>query len=178
MSQTIDEPTEDAIPSETPEVLEPALDPIAEMQAEIEKWKDHALRNAAELDNFRKRSARDMQESRAYANADLLRTLIPILDNFEMGLEAARAESEQSMIYMGLSMVRRQFADFLREMGAEEIPAEGQPFDPNVHEAVSHEASDEIAEGTVIRVLRRGFKLKERLLRAATVIVSSGAPQS
>lgn len=176
MSQTIDEPTDEAIPTETPEVMDPASDPIAEMQVEVEKWRDHALRNAAELDNFRKRSARDMQESRAYANTDLLRTLIPILDNFEMGLEAARAESEKSMIYMGLNMVRRQFADFLREMGAEEIPAEGQPFDPNLHEAVSHEASPEIAEGIIIRVLRRGYKLKDRLLRAATVIVSSGPP--
>lgn len=181
MSQTTEDTINEAIPAETPEVIDPAsetpMDPIAEMQAEVEKWKDHALRSAAELDNFRKRSARDMQEARAYANADLLRSLLPILDNFEMGLDAAKAESEKSMIYMGLSMVRRQLSDFLREMGAEEIPTEGKAFDPNLHEAVSQEASTEVAEGTVLRVLRRGFKLKDRLLRAATVIVSSGAPQ-
>jgi molecular chaperone GrpE len=178
MSQTSEEPIHEALPIETPEVMDPASDPITEMQAEVEKWKDHALRSAAELDNFRKRSARDMQEARAYANADLLRSLLPILDNFEMGLDAAKAESEKSMIYMGLSMVRRQLSDFLREMGAEEIPSEGKPFDPNLHEAVSQEASTEVAEGTVLRVLRRGFKLKDRLLRAATVIVSSGEPNS
>ena len=103
---------------------EPAapLDPIAELTAEVDKWKDTALRSAAELDNYRKRVARDMQDSRAYANADLLGDLLPILDNFEMGLDAAKAESEKSMIYIGLSMVRRQLADFLRDVGVEEVP--------------------------------------------------------
>lgn len=181
MSQTTEETIDEAVPAETPEVIAPAtespVDPMAELQAEVEKWKDHALRSAAELDNFRKRSARDMQEARAYANADLLRALLPILDNFEMGLEAAKVENEKSMIYMGMSMVSRQLNDYLRDMGAEEVPAEGKTFDPNLHEAVSQEASTEIAEGTVLRVLRRGFKLKDRLLRAATVIVSSGAPK-
>lgn len=145
------------------------------LTAEVEKWKDIALRNAAELDNYRKRVARDMQDSRAYANTDLLRSILPIMDNFEMGLEAARAESEQSMIYMGLSMVRRQFADFMKDMGVEELNPQGAAFDPNLHEAVSQEVSADVPEGTVLRVLRRGFKLKERLLRAATVVVSSGS---
>jgi molecular chaperone GrpE len=153
-----------------------AADPIAELQAEVAKWKDTALRSAAELDNYRKRVARDMQDNRAYANADLLRELFPILDNFEMGLDAAKAESEKSMIYIGLSMVRRQLADFLRDAGVEEVPGQGAPFDPNVHEAVSHEASADQPEGTILKVMRRGFKLKDRLLRAATVSVSSGPP--
>ena len=73
-----------------------AQDPTAGLKAEVEKWKDLALSTAAELDNFRKRSSRDMQDARAYANADLLRGLLPILDTFEMGLEAARAESEKA----------------------------------------------------------------------------------
>ncbi|WP_009965688.1 nucleotide exchange factor GrpE [Verrucomicrobium spinosum] len=153
-----------------------AADPISELQAEVAKWKDSALRTAAELDNYRKRVARETQESRAYANADLLRDLFPILDNFEMGLDAAKAESEKSMIYIGLSMVRRQLADFLRDAGVEEVPGQGAKFDPNVHEAVSHEASADQPEGTILKVMRRGFKLKDRLLRAATVSVSSGPP--
>ncbi len=151
-----------------------APDPLAEARAEADKWKDMALRGAAELDNYRKRASRDLQEARAYGNADLLRSLLPILDNFEMGLEAARAENEKSMIYMGLSMVRRQISDFLKENGVDEVKAEGLPFDPHMHEAVSHEPSDEVADGSVLRVLRRGFKLKDRLLRAAAVSVSSG----
>jgi molecular chaperone GrpE len=91
-----------------------------------------------------------------------------------MGLEAARAESEKSMIFMGMSMVGRQLQDFLRESGVQEIEAQGKAFDPNIHEAVSQEASAEIAEGTILRVTRRGYKLKDRMLRAASVIVSSG----
>jgi molecular chaperone GrpE len=159
-------PAEDAAP----------LDPITALTQEVERWKDMAYRSQAELDNFRKRSAREAQETRAYANADLLRALFPILDNFDMGLEAARAESEKSMIFMGMSMVSRQLQDFLRESGVQEIESLGKTFDPNLHEAVAQEASASIPEGTVIRVTRRGYKLKDRLLRAASVIVSSGPP--
>lgn len=156
-----------------------AADPLKDAQAEIAKWKDISLRTAAELDNYRKRVARDVQDARAYGNADLLRALIPILDNFEMGLDAARAENEKSMIFQGLSMVRRQLQDFLREQGVEEINSQDQKFDPNLHEAVSQEASAAKPEGTILRVMRRGFKLKDRLLRPAMVVVSSGnaAPQ-
>lgn len=150
------------------------LDPITALTQEAERWKDMAYRSQAELDNFRKRSAREAQETRAYANGDLLRALFPILDNFDMGLEAARAESEKSMIFMGMSMVSRQLQDFLRESGVQEVEAQGKVFDPNLHEAVAQEASPTVPEGTIIRVTRRGYKLKDRLLRAASVIVSSG----
>jgi molecular chaperone GrpE (heat shock protein) len=141
-------------------------------------WKDLAYRSQAELDNFRKRAAREAQEARAYANADLLRSLLPIMDNFEMGLEAAKAESEKSMIYMGMSMVQRQIQDFLREQGVQEIDTLGKTFDVHVHEAVAPEASATVPEGTIIRATRRGFRMKERLLRPASVIVSSGPPSS
>ena len=181
MSQAVDEaPTPDSAapaPQEEPFVetaAEAPADPVAELKAEAEKWKDLALRTAAELDNFRKRSSRDMQDARAYANADLLRGLLPILDTFEMGLEAARAESEQSIVFQGLKMVQGMFGNFLRDLGVEEVPAEGKPFDPNLHEALSTEASDTVPDHTVIRVQRRGYRLKERLLRPANVVVSSG----
>ncbi len=153
---------------------EAAADPLAQALQEAAQWKDLAYRNAAELDNFRKRAAREAQETRAYANADLLRAILPVLDNFEMGLEAARAESETSMIFMGMSMVQRQLADFLRDMGVQEVEALGRAFDPNLHDAVAQEASADVPEGTVLRVTRRGYKLKDRLLRAASVVVSSG----
>ncbi|MBX7208957.1 MAG: nucleotide exchange factor GrpE [Verrucomicrobiaceae bacterium] len=153
-------------------------DPVSTLQAEAARWKDLAYRSQAELDNYRKRAAREAQEARSYANADLLRALLPVLDNFEMGLEAARAESEKSMIYMGMAMVQRQIQDFLREMGVQEIEAHGKPFDPNLHDAVSQEASDLFAEGTVLRVTRRGYRLKERLLRPSSVVVSSGSARS
>lgn len=144
------------------------------MQAEMERWRDLAYRSQAELDNFRKRVAREQQETRAYANADLLRSLIPIMDNFAMGLDAARAESEKSIVFMGMSMVHKQIEDFLRDMGVQEIEAQGKTFDPNLHEAMAQEASADVPEGVILRVMRRGYKLKDRLLRAACVVVSSG----
>ena len=152
---------------------EPA-DPLAAAQAEIERWKDLAYRSQAELDNLRKRTARDIQDARSYANADLLRSLLSILDNFEMGLEAARSESEKSVIFMGMSMVQRQVKDFLTEQSVQEVEALGKPFDPNVHDAVAQEASADQPEGMVLRVGRRGYRLKDRLLRPASVVVSSG----
>ncbi|WP_395751603.1 nucleotide exchange factor GrpE [Prosthecobacter sp.] len=177
---TTQQPSFEEVPN--PEATAPAedpapVDPMTALALEAERWKDMAYRSQAELDNFRKRSAREAQETRAYANADLLRALFPILDNFDMGLEAARAESEKSMIFMGMSMVSRQLQDFLRESGVQEVEAQGKVFDPNLHEAVAQEASASVPEGTILRVTRRGYKLKDRLLRAASVIVSSG-PQA
>jgi molecular chaperone GrpE len=160
-------------PREEP-FVETAEEATAGLKAEVEKWKDLALRTAAELDNFRKRSSREMQEARAYANADLLRGLFPILDTFQMGLEAARAESEQSIVFQGLKMVQGMFGNYLRDLGVEEVPAEGKVFDPNLHEALSTEPSDTVPDHTIIRVQRPGYKLKDRLLRPANVVVSSG----
>ncbi|MES2505339.1 MAG: nucleotide exchange factor GrpE [Verrucomicrobiota bacterium] len=174
--ETQPEIPESPVSVEAPEAApEATLSPLEAALADAAQWKDLAYRNAAELDNFRKRTTREAQETRSFANADLLRSLFPILDNFEMGLEAARAESEKSMIFMGMNMVHRQITDFLREQGVQEIEALGKPFDPNLHDAVSQEISAEAAEGTVLRVTRRGYKLKDRMLRAASVIVA-GAP--
>ena len=142
---------------------------------EAAQWKDAAHRAAAELDNFRKRTARDLQETVKYANAGLLESLLPVLDNFDYGMAAAKAESEGSNLYVGLSMVLRQVQDFLKDNGVEEIPAVGLTFDPNVHEAVSQQPSNTVAENTVISQTRRGYKLRDRLLRPASVIVSSGS---
>lgn len=183
MTEPSPETTQQTQPEEVPHaeatvVVEEAepLDPITALTQDVERWKDMAYRSQAELDNFRKRSAREAQETRSFANADLLRALFPILDNFDMGLEAARVESEKSMIFMGMSMVNRQFQDLLRESGVQEIEALGKAFDPNLHEAVAQEVSTEVAESIVIRVTRRGYKLKDRMLRPASVIVSSGPP--
>jgi molecular chaperone GrpE len=178
-TETADADAPDVLPPQEEAAMDEAsADPTAELKAEVEKWKDLALRSAAELDNFRKRSSRDMQDARAYANADLLRGLLPILDTFEMGLEAARAESEKSIVFQGLKMVQGMFGNYLRDLGVEEVPAAGLAFDPNLHEALSTEPSDTVPDHHIIRVQRRGYKLKDRLLRPANVVVSSGAPAS
>jgi len=146
-------------------------DPWEQLEAEAVKWKETALRTAADLDNFRKRAAREREEAVRFANQRLLEELLPVIDNFEMGMQAA-SKDQGSMIYIGMDMVRRQLAEFLSSQGAEEIPSDGKDFDPNVHEAVQQEESAEVPEGRVLRVVRRGFRLRDRLLRPATVVVS------
>jgi len=142
---------------------------------EVEKWKDHAARAQAELENYRKRMAREKGEAILYANRSLLEQLLPVIDNFEMGLQAARAaDGDQSMILQGMAMVRKQLDDFLSDQGVEVIPSDGVAFDPNVHEALKQEPSDSIPEGHIIFTMRRGYRLKDRILRAANVVVSAG----
>jgi molecular chaperone GrpE len=146
---------------------------FSQLQSDLERFRDLALRSQADFDNYRKRSAREKEEAVRYANSSLLEKLIPIIDNFELGLAAA-GSAEQSPILAGMSMVARQLSDFLTDAGVTSIDAMGQPFDPNIHEAIAHEASDTVPEGNVIRQMRKGFKLKDRLLRPANVIVSKG----
>ncbi len=147
-------------------------DPLAELEADVMKWRELAVRTAADLDNFRKRSAREREDAIRYANQGLLEDLLPVIDNFEMGMMAA-SQDKSSMIYIGMDMVRRQLNDFLGAQGVTEVPAEGRMFDPNVHEAVSQEPGEE--EGRILRVHRRGFMLRDRLLRPATVVVAKAA---
>ena len=149
--------------------------PLAALEADVMKWRELAVRTAADLDNFRKRSAREREDAIRYANQGLLEDLLPVIDNFEMGMLAA-SQDKSSMIYIGMDMVRRQMNDFLGNQGVTEIPAEGQMFNPNVHEAVAQEPGDE--EGRILRVHRRGFMLRDRLLRPATVVVAKSAMES
>jgi len=142
---------------------------------EIEKWKDMAARSQAELDNFRKRMAREKTEAIVYANRSLLEQLLPIIDNFEMGLKAAQdSEGDASMILQGMAMVRKQLDDFLTDQGVEVIESDGVEFDPNVHEALKQEPNNDVPEGVILYTMRRGYRLRDRILRAANVVVSSG----
>src|SRR3954464_12890203 len=160
------------------EKAEPALEPAAEpvedetegLQADLERFRDLALRTQADFENYKKRSAREKEEAVKYANRSLLEKLVSIIDNFELGLEAARGEGEKSPIFSGMSMVLKQLTDFLADSGLQPIHAVGQKFDPNLHEAIAHEPNGKIAEGTVIRQTRRGYKMKDRLLRPSSVV--------
>lgn len=145
-------------------------------EQEIEKWKSTALRTAAELENYRKRTARDLGEARKYGNSGLLRDLLPVIDNFSMGLQAA-SQDESSMIYQGMKMVNQQLIDFLENNGVKTVDPTGEKFDPNLHEAISQQETTEHEEGTIITVVRSGYTLNDRLLRPANVIVAA-APAS
>ena len=105
----------------------------------------------------------------------MLMYLDSIIDNFEMGLKAASsAEGDSSIILQGMSMVFKQIGDFLTDQGVEIVPSDGLAFDPNVHEALKQEPSSTVSEGHIIYTMRRGYRLKDRILRAANVVVSSG----
>ena len=158
-----------------------AVDESAEGEAEaavdeLQKWRDMAMRTAAEYDNYRKRCVKDREEFTRYATRGLLEELLPVVDNFEMGMMMA-GQDTSSMIYIGMSMVQKQLNDFMAGQGVEAIPTEvGQMFDHNIHEAIQSEPSDK-PEGTIIRILRRGYNLKGRLLRPVNVVVAA-APEA
>lgn len=159
-------------PSEDASAAQPDL------EAELAKFKDLALRAHAELDNFRKRAAREREEAIRFANARLLESLLPVLDSFDLGFQSAKASPEGAAIAAGFEMVRRQLGDWLRQAGVQIVEAQGQAFDPALHEAVGREPSAEAPEGVVIRQTRPGYILNGRLLRPASVIVSSGPADS
>lgn len=152
-------------------------DDSAALEADVMKWKELAMRTAADHENYRKRAAREREEAVRYSNQSLLEELLPILDNFEMGMQAA-SQDQSSMIYIGMDMVRKQLNEFLSSCGVTEIASDGKAFDPNVHEAVSQEVAEGVEDGQIIRVMRRGFMLRDRLLRPATVIVAQSAEES
>ena len=172
-NETTDETTD---PNATTTAEQSADSLLGQLQADIESYRDLALRSKADFDNFRKRAAREKEDAVKFANASFLDRLIPILDSFELGLNAARtgASADNSQILAGMDMVAKQLNDFLVSSGVEPINAEGQHFDPNLHEAVAQEESATVAEGVIIRQLRKGYKLRDRLLRPATVMVSKG----
>jgi molecular chaperone GrpE len=144
------------------------------LQVDLDRFRDLALRSQADFENYKKRAAREKEEAIKYANSALLERLIAIVDNFELGLDAARGEGENSPVFSGMSMVLKQLMDFLTEHGLQPIDATGQKFDPNLHEAIAHEPSEGVREGVVIRQTRRGYRMKDRLLRPSSVVVSSG----
>lgn len=148
-------------------------DSMASLQADIDRFRDLAARSQADFENYKKRCAREKEDAIKYANSSLLEKLLPVVDNFELGLEAARGQGEKSPIYSGMQMVLKQLQDFLAANGAQPIEAVGQKFDPNLHEAIAHEPSEE-AEGIVTRQTRRGYRFKDRLLRPSSVAVSKG----
>jgi molecular chaperone GrpE len=149
-------------------------DPMAGLQADLDRFRDLALRSQADFENYKKRAAREKEDAIKYANSSLFERLLPIVDNFELGLAAAREEGERSPVFSGMNLVFKQLNDFLADNGLQPIDAVGEKFDPNLHEAIAHESNEKVPEESVIRQTRRGYRYKDRLLRPASVVVSSG----
>lgn len=144
-------------------------DEVARLRQEIADLRDRSMRTLADFDNFRKRSERERQELRRYALLEPMRELLTVADNLDLALSAQGSAED---LKRGVELIHRQMQELMRRFGVTEIAAEGQPFDPTQHEAVSREESAEVKAPTVVAELRRGYRMHDRLLRPAMVKVA------
>lgn len=194
MTQKIDNEVADAAPEESednlPEEVESAgdatesveteagtPDPLEELAAKIQAAEEKYLRTVADFDNYRRRVIKEKEDLRQLTLQALIEDLLPAMDSLRLGLQAVERHPEAGVVAEGFRMMGQQIQGKLAEYGLEEILPEGE-FDPHFQECMSHQPSEEVAEGYVLQVIRPGYKLKGRLIRPATVIVSSGAPES
>ena len=166
-----DAPAAETTDAPAPDSAEFALEKAKKEAADM---KSLYLRAVADLENYRKRIGREKQEIIRSAAANVVEGLLPVLDNMKLGLQAAENHPEAKDVTVGFQMVETQLKSSLAEQGLEELIPDGETFDPNFHECVAHQPSDEIEEDKVIQTIRAGYRLNTRLIRAATVIVSSG----
>ena len=168
---------ENATADETkdPEAAEGGGDSAEDLQSQLNESQQRVLRIQADLENFRKRSRRELDEGLKYAATPLIRDLLPVLDNLQRAIaaEGDAAASGEGMV-QGVQMVADQLTMTLAQHHCKVIEAEGQPFDPMLHEALLQQPSDEYPAGTVIQVTQTGYQLHDRVIRPAHVIVSQG----
>jgi len=155
--------------------------PVAVREDELEKLRgerdnlfDRLARLKAEFDNYRKRSTRENADFRDFAVADAARLLLPVIDNFSLALKNASARPED--LRKGVELIHKQLQDVLQKLNVERVPAQGQPFDPNVHEALEVVESDDVPDHHVLEELQPGYRMKGRLLRPAMVRVAKKSP--
>ncbi len=165
--------------SHTPAAEEPEAAPVAEpgeeapdYQALCEELKDKLLRQHAEFDNYRKRTQREFAAVREQAKAATVEEFLSVYDHFGMAL--AHADEQSTMLRQGMDMILAEFRRTFESLGVEEMAVEGRAFDPNLHEAIAQQPSETVAEGHVLRQWKAGFRIGDKLLRPAAVIVSTG----
>ena len=158
--------------------LTPAASELASAKTEAAENYDRYLRAVADLENFRRRTAREQDELRKFAAARVIEDLLPVIDNLGLALASAKKTgADVKGIVGGVEMVLNQLKSALGSHGLKEIDPAGQVFDANLHESIAAQPSGDVAEGAVMNVVRTGFVLNGRLLRPASVVVSSGAPK-
>jgi molecular chaperone GrpE len=150
------------------------LEKLGKLTEEANQHRDRYLRAVAEMENIRRRGIKDKEEARRYGALSLIEELLPVTDNFELGLSATEQHEGGKAFAEGFSMVLTQLKQVLEQNGVERIDPTGEAFDPNFHESVSSRHDDEVPEGHVIEVHRVGYRLHDRLIRAATVVISEG----
>ena len=160
-----------------PDGEEPSAQPSEEKIEEAQPLEERYLRLAAEFENYKKRMERERATTIAYAHEELLVNLLPVVDNLERALAAAQVGgAHDDGLVAGVELTLRELKEFLHRKGVEPVEATGERFDPAIHEAVYTEPSTDVPEGGVITQIETGYRYKERILRPAKVIVSSGSP--
>jgi len=165
---------EHELPSAEPEIAEAQANAETELEglrAEKANYLDRLARLQAEFDNYRKRSSKEQQDFRDYALAEALKSLLPIMDSLDRALKTNAASVED--FRSGIELIDKQFHDALARLGVEAVPAAGELFNPNLHQAVQMVETDEVEDHRVIDELQRGYRIKDRLLRPAMVRVAS-----
>jgi molecular chaperone GrpE len=149
---------------------------VARLTEELRQANDQALRSQAELENFRKRMRREMEEERKYASLPLIVELLNVLDNLAWAIEAGQNATQTMALSDGVKMVAAQLTTLLGKHHCQAIPTIGKEFDPHLHEALAKEPSELHPEGVITRAARSGYRLHDRVIRPAQVFVSSGNP--
>lgn len=151
---------------------EPAPDPLETARAEAAKLRDQLLRTAADFDNYRKRSRRDVEDAQKKGSEEMLRALLPVFDNLERAVLHAEQSNDSKAIAEGVRMVLKQFTDAIGKLGIKRVAGAGNPFDPLVHEAIQQVETTEHPAGTVVAEVQPGYTFGDRLIRAAMVVVA------
>jgi molecular chaperone GrpE len=147
---------------------------LRQLEGELQQTQDRLLRSQAELENFRRRMQREMQDERRFANQMVLVDLLPVIDNMERAINASEQTPECAGLLQGFQMLHQLFLSTLEKHGCRRVPAEGVNFDPTLHEAVMQTPSEEHPTGAIVQVVQNGYQLQDRVIRPAQVIVSSG----
>lgn len=166
LAEQADEAAENAAEQATP----PELSEVEQLKAELANMNENYLRQVAEFDNFRKRTAKEKQDTYSYALMKCITEFLPIMDNFERALACETQDTEYKK---GVEMIYTQLTEMLKKLGISEIEAEGKPFDPALHNAVSQKEDDSFGENIVCQVFQKGYQLGDKVIRHAMVVVAN-----
>lgn len=168
-------PAEETVETEAPANAAEAdgpVDPLEQAQAEAKRLKDQLLRTAADFDNFRKRTRKELVDAEQRGTDQLLKEMLPVFDNLERAAQHAESATEVQSLADGIRMVMKQFADTLGRLNIERVESIGKPFDPSVHEAIQQLPTDEHPPGSVAAEVQAGYRQGQRLIRPALVVVA------